>query len=152
MSSPSTPRKISSKPVRILLIAAGSMAVALAIIGILVPVLPTTVFLLLAAAAFARSSERFYTWLITNKVFGSYILNYRLGLGIRLRHKLVTMILLWSMIGISGYFFVDLWWVKLILLAVAFGVSTHILTVKTTLEPKKPPLTSLASQAEYDEI
>lgn len=121
-------------------------------VGVLIPVFPTTVFLLLAAAAYARSSERFYTWLTTNRVFGSYILNYREGRGIALRHKLLTMLLLWGMIGTSAVFFVDTSWVKLILLVIAFGVSIHIITIKTAIENKKQPLKRLASRLDCEEL
>ena len=73
MSDKFAVRKQPSKAVRTLLIIAGTVCVALAFIGVLIPVFPTTVFLLLAAAAYARSSERFYTWLTTNRVLGDYI-------------------------------------------------------------------------------
>jgi uncharacterized membrane protein YbaN (DUF454 family) len=145
-------QKALSKPVRTLLTIAGTICVALAMVGVLIPVFPTTVFLLLAAAAYARSSERFYTWLTTNRVFGSYILNYREGRGIALRHKLLTMLLLWGMIGTSAVFFVDTSWVKLILLVIAFGVSIHIITIKTAIENKKQPLKRLASRLDCEEL
>ena len=62
---------------RALLIIVGLLSVAVGVVGIFVPLLPTTVFLLLAAACFVRSSDRLYRRLITNRVFGSYIRNYR---------------------------------------------------------------------------
>lgn len=152
MSDKFTARKQPSKTVRTLLIIAGTVCVALAFIGVLIPVFPTTVFLLLAAAAYARSSERFYTWLTTNRVFGDYIRNYREGRGIALRHKLLTMLLLWGMIGTSAIFFVDTLWVKFILLAVAIGVSIHIITIKTALEPHKQPAECLSSSLDYEDL
>ena len=69
---------------RVLLIAGGNLCVALAVLGLFLPVLPTTPFLLLAAVCYARSSERFYHWLVTNRWFGAYIRNYREGRGIPL--------------------------------------------------------------------
>ena len=62
--------------IRILLIIAGTFFVGIGIVGIFVPVLPTTPFLLLAAACYERSSQRFYSWLLNNKWFGNYIRNY----------------------------------------------------------------------------
>lgn len=152
MSDISGSQKALSKPVRTLLTIAGTVCVALAMIGVLLPVFPTTVFLLLAAAAYARSSERFYTWLITNRVFGDYIRNYREGRGIALRHKLLTMLLLWATIGTSAVFFVDTYWVKLILLAVACGVSIHIITIKTAVEQRNPSREPLVSRLDCEDL
>ncbi len=152
MSDKFSARKQPSRAVRTVLIIAGTVCVALALIGVLIPVFPTTVFLLLAAAAYARSSERFYTWLTTNRVFGDYIRNYREGRGIRLRHKLLTMLLLWGMIGTSAVFFVDTTWVKLILLVIATGVSVHVITIKTALEPHKQPEKLLSSRLDYEDL
>ena len=114
-----------------LLIAGGTLFVALGVIGILVPVLPTTPFLLLAAVCYAKSSQRFYDWLMTNRVFGSYIRNYREGRGISIAHKIVSISLLWLTIGYSAGFAVSQWWLKLILLGIAAGVTLHLVRVKT---------------------
>jgi len=96
--------------------------------------MPSTVFLLLAAAAYARGSDRFYNWLINHKWFGGTIRDYRSGLGIPLKQKLTTMLLLWSTIGASGYFFVHIVWVKLLLVLIASGVSMHLISLKTKPE------------------
>ena len=68
--------------IKIILISVGSLSVLLGILGIFLPLLPTTPFLLLAALCYSRSSERFYQWLVTNRWFGEYIRNYREGRGI----------------------------------------------------------------------
>ena len=116
---------------RLLLIASGTLFVGLGVLGIFLPVLPTTPFLLLAAVCYARSSERFYHWLITNRWSGEYIRNYREGRGITLRHKVLTLLLLWLTIIYSAWFVVSLWWVKLILLGIAVGVTLHLIKMKT---------------------
>jgi uncharacterized membrane protein YbaN (DUF454 family) len=67
--------------IRILLVIAGTLFVGLGIIGIFIPVLPTTPFLLLAAACYARSSRKFHEWLLNNRWFGDYIRNYLQGKG-----------------------------------------------------------------------
>ena len=59
--------------IRLLWITLGSSFVAIGTVGIFVPGLPTTVFMLLAAACYVRSSERLYNWLIRNKTFVKYI-------------------------------------------------------------------------------
>lgn len=122
---------------RTLLMAGGTLFVALGLVGILVPVLPTTPFLLLAAVCYAKSSRRFYEWLMTNRVCGSYIRNYREGRGIPLAHKIVSISLLWLTLGYAAGFVVSQWWLKLILLGIAAGVTLHLVRVKT-FRPDRP--------------
>lgn len=117
--------------IRILLIAFGTIFVGLGIIGIFMPVLPTTPFLLLAAACYARSSLRFYHWLLYNRWFGNYIRNYRQRKGIPLKVKLLTITLLWLTIGVSAVFAVQSFAVRIILVLIAIGVSIHVLSLKT---------------------
>ena len=114
-----------------LLIAAGTICVVLAIFGMVLPVLPTTPFLLLAAICYERSSPRFYEWLITNKYFGEYIKNYREGRGIPMRQKIITLAILWVSIGYGAFFVSGSWWLSLLLLSVAIGVTIHLARVKT---------------------
>lgn len=116
---------------RILLVIAGTVCVGLGIVGIFVPVLPTTPFLLLAAACYARSSPTFHSWLLNNKWFGSYIRNYLERKGITLRAKIITLSLLWITIGVSVAFAVEILALKLILVIIAIGVSIHILSLRT---------------------
>jgi len=116
---------------RILLVIAGTFFVGLGIVGIFVPVLPTTPFLLLAAVCYARGSQRFYSWLLNNKWFGSYIKNYLERKGIPLRVKVVTITILWITIGVSVAFVVETLVLRLILVIIAIGVSIHILSVRT---------------------
>ena len=120
--------------VRILLIIAGTLFVGLGILGIFIPVLPTTPFLLLAAVCYARSSQRFYHWLLYNRWFGSYIRNYLQKGGIPLRVKVLTIALLWITIGCSVAFVVELFVVRLILILIAIGVSIHVLLLRTLKE------------------
>ena len=107
------------------------LCVVLGVLGIFVPVLPTTPFLLLAAICYARSSERFYHWLLNNRWFGEYIKNYREGRGIPLREKTLTLIALWLTIGSTILLVVSAWWGQLILLGVAVGVTIHLVRIKT---------------------
>ena len=117
--------------VKTILIIAGFISVGLGILGMFLPVLPTTPFLLLAAACFGKSSPRFYHWLLNNRWFGSYIKNYRLGLGIPLRIKIFSISFLWITILISVIFFVDNIYVRILLIVIAIAVTTHISMVKT---------------------
>ena len=122
---------ISNKIIRLLLIIAGTICLALGLIGIFLPILPTTPFLLLAAACYARSSKRFYHWLINNKWFGSYIKNYREGKGIPLKGKIMAISLLWITILISAIFFIKIFFINLLLIVIAFLVTLHIIRIKT---------------------
>lgn len=74
----------------------GCIAVALGIIGIALPLLPTTPFLLLAAACFLRGSDRLYRWLTGNRVFGPYLLDYQEKKGVTLRVKVVAILVMWT--------------------------------------------------------
>ena len=117
--------------IRPLLVTFGTIFVGLGIVGIFVPVLPTTPFLLLAAACYARSSKRFYHWLLYNRWFGNYIRNYRQRKGIPLKVKVLTITLLWVTIGVSAIFAVQSLAVRIILVLIAIGVSIHVLSLKT---------------------
>ena len=122
-----------SKPIQILLITLGTFFVGVGIAGIFIPVLPTTPFLLISAALYAKSSTRFYNWLINNRIFGQYIKNYREGKGISLRLKIITITLLWLTIGCSAIFAVDILWVRIMLVIIAAGVTIHVIRIR----PKK---------------
>jgi hypothetical protein len=114
-----------------ILIAVGILSVALGLLGVFVPLLPTTPFLLLAAACFMRSSARLYRWLIHHKWFGPYIRSYREHRAITLRAKVATLVLLWGVIGTSALFATTLWWVRGLLGAIAVGVTVHLLHLGT---------------------
>ena len=126
-----------SRAIRICLIITGSFFVGLGTLGIVLPLLPTTPFLVLAAMCFSRSSERFHNWLLNNKWFGAYIKNYREGRGILLRQKVAVLSLLIFTIGYSCIFLLDHIAVRIILVLVAVGISTHILRIPTLRSPKQ---------------
>ncbi|NRA53300.1 MAG: YbaN family protein [Gammaproteobacteria bacterium] len=109
----------------------GVISLILGVIGIVLPLLPTTPFLLLSASCFAKSSDKFYQWLINHRWFGSYIQNYRSGRGLPLKVKCTTIALLWLSIGSSVIFFVDFFWAKLLMIAIACCVSCYLLTRPT---------------------
>ncbi|MDP2729919.1 MAG: YbaN family protein [Dehalococcoidales bacterium] len=112
----------------------GTLSVATGVVGIFVPILPTTPFLLLAAACYIRSSQKMYDWLLNNRLLGGYIKNYILGRGMSLKQKIITLSILWSVILISALFITREIVVQLILLFVAIGVTTHIVRIKTLRE------------------
>jgi len=115
---------------RRLLIGAGTLCTGLGIIGIFIPILPTTPFLLLAAACYMRSSERSYQWLINNRIFGAYLRNYTEGRGMPLRTKIFTILLLWLTIGLSITFGVQNIVIRIVLICIAIGVTVYIGLIK----------------------
>lgn len=111
----------------------GAIAVVLAILGVFLPLLPTTPFLLLASACFARGSTRLHHWLITNRHFGEYLRNYEQGRGIPLRAKVTAMLMLWGSIGYSA-FSVGSPALIALLVSIAVGVSIYLCAFVPTLE------------------
>jgi len=109
----------------------GTLSVLLGALGIFLPLLPTTPFLLLAAACFLRSSDRCYRWLIANRWFGRYIRDYREQRGVRRRVKIFSISLLWLAIGYSVLFVLSHPAPQILLIAIAACVTTHILSLKT---------------------
>ena len=76
--------------------AAGVLALLLGILGLFLPLLPTTPFLLLASWCFARGSERLHHWLLSHRVFGEYLRNFEAGCGIPLKAKILATVMLWG--------------------------------------------------------
>ena len=118
-----------NKFVRWLLIISGTLSIFLGLLGIILPLLPTTPFLLLAAASYARSSVKFYNWLLSNRFFGRYIKNYREGKGIPLKVKVTAISFLWVTILITSFFFIPIVTVKILLIVIAAGVTVHIIKI-----------------------
>lgn len=96
-----------NKIARVLYMVGGSVALSLAIIGLFVPGLPTTPFVLLSAALYSKSSERLYNWLLSNKLLGPRIKNYQQQKGVTLRGKYKIIALMLSMVLFSSFFILN---------------------------------------------
>lgn len=113
-------------------IVAGSVCLGAGVIGIFVPLLPTTPFLLLAAALYMRSSPRLYAWLLANRYLGTYIRNYRERKALPRRVKVFTLALMWTsslwciVVPLAPWL-----WAQVALGAVAVGVTWHLLSFAT---------------------
>lgn len=115
-----------------LLAVLGGLCLALGAVGIFVPLLPTTPFLLLAAALWTRSSPRLHGWLLAHGRLGAYIRDFREKRAIPLHAKIVSVTLLWISMFYCIAAVVDRWWwAQAALLAVAVGVTWHILSFAT---------------------
>lgn len=109
----------------------GSVSVVLGVIGIVVPLWPTTCFLLLAAWCFARSSARAERWLHENRLFGRYLRDYRERGVISARVRKASLVVLWGFIGVSAVLLINRLWAVAILLFVALAVTTHLYSLPT---------------------
>ncbi len=123
---------------KVLWLVVGFICLGLGSVGIVLPILPTTPFLLAAAACFCKSSTRMYNWLLGNKWFGEYIRNYKEGRGLAMKTKITALTVLWVTIGISTVFFLNrllppqlVLPMQIIMVAIAVGVSIHILRLPT---------------------
>ncbi|WP_436414990.1 YbaN family protein [Petrimonas sp.] len=106
-----------NKTKRILFAIGGTLALVLAVLGIIVPGLPCTPFALLSAALFAKSSDRLYNWLLNNKILGSRIKNYQRRKGISKKGKIKVILLMWTMVLISSFLIIKAPTLKVIILS-----------------------------------
>lgn len=117
-------------PLKLVLNAVGVVSVVLGVIGIFVPLLPTTPFLLLASACFLRGSERLHHRLLTNRVFGKYIRDYEEKRAVPRKTKIVALSVMWASLGYSIYI-VPSPWLQAGLVALGVGITIHLSRLKT---------------------
>lgn len=110
----------------------GVLLTALGIIGIFLPLLPTTIFLILASACFVKGSPKANEWLRNHKILGLYLKNYQDKTGLTIKAKIVNISFLWIMILISVFYFTDVLYIRILLLVIAAGVTLHLLMIKTS--------------------
>lgn len=134
MTQPADAPKRLSPTIRYALLFLGFFAVALGVAGIFLPVLPTVPFLLLAAACFTRSSERFYTWLMDHAHLGPMVRPYIEGQGLRNSAKKKAISLIWISITLSIYLLKDRYLVQGALAVVAIGITLYLLQLPTIEE------------------
>ncbi|MBQ8282535.1 MAG: YbaN family protein [Paraprevotella sp.] len=113
------------------MIVLGSLALLLGLIGMFVPLLPTTPFLLLSAALYFRSSPRLYAWLLSRPRLGLYIRNFREYRAIPLRAKVVSVSLVWATLVYCAIVVSTVWWGRALFILLAVAISWHILSYKT---------------------
>lgn len=109
----------------------GWLSVILGVLGIFLPILPTTPFLLLAAACFARTSDKFYQWLVTHPKLGTYIAAYIDGKGLPFKAKCYTSALIICMMSLSIFLVQPPVWVIICMAVIAIGVSCYLFRLPT---------------------
>ena len=114
-----------------LLIIIGSISLMLGVIGIFLPLLPTTPFLLLSATLYVRSSEKLYNWLINQKHLGTYIRNFREHHAIPLRAKIISVSMVWITLIYCSRTISEQIWIKALFILLATAITCHILSYKT---------------------
>ena len=125
-------------PVRkVMWVGAGFTSVGVGSVGLVVPGLPTTVFFVFAAWCFSRSSPRFEQWVLDLPTVGPMVRDYRAGLGMPRRSKLVAVTMMWSAITISSFVLRDRWW--LVATVVALGaIGTYVVVWRVPTKPEDP--------------
>ena len=116
---------------KVLYILLGSLSLGLGIVGIFLPLLPTTPFLLLTAALYFRSSPRLYHWLLHQKHLGPYIRHFREHKALPLHAKVISVSLIWLTLGYCGLYVAPYLWSNLLFLSIAIGTTLLILSYKT---------------------
>jgi len=112
--------------VKIVYAVLGCLSLVLGVLGIFLPLLPTTPFLLLSAVLFAKSSDKLYSWLINHEVFGKIIRTYKQGNSIPLKVKIGAIFLFWCTILISFFTVTNSkWWLQFILISFAIGATVY---------------------------
>ena len=119
---------------RYLFLFSGFVLVGIGVLGIFVPLLPTTIFLILASACFMKSSPRANEWLKNHKLLGAYLRNYQDKSGLTIKAKVVHIAALWIGILFSALVFTSDPAIRILLLLIAVGVTIHLVMVKTAKE------------------
>jgi uncharacterized membrane protein YbaN (DUF454 family) len=109
----------------------GTISLGFACLGVVLPILPTTPFLLLSAGCYLKGSTRMHTWLLNHKLFGQYIRKYIEGKGISVKAKVFTLTLMWIAIGYAALFTVPLLFIQVALFVIALAVTIHLIKVPT---------------------
>jgi len=134
VSAEASARPYHSRAVRLAFVIGGHVCMVLALFGIILPVMPATVFLILAAACYARGSKQLHAWLLRNQWFGPPIRDWQQHRAMTLRSKVVAIVSLFVGIGVSVVFFVKAPWLRIALGFVVVAVTAIVLLIKTRKE------------------
>jgi hypothetical protein len=118
---------------------AGTLALALGVIGIFLPLLPTTPFVLLAAACFARGSERFHQWLLANRTFGPMVYEWERHRSLPYRTKVTAIVLMSVTMAVSVHFFIRPVWLKVAIALFGVALAIWMYRIPSRDRPSRPP-------------
>ena len=130
------PGEHRSRWMRGLFLAAGTAALALGLLGIFLPLLPTTPFVLLAAACYARGSRRFYDWLLAQRTFGPIVYEWQQHRSIPYRTKITAIVLMSLTLATSIVFFVKPLWLKAALAVMGVGLAVWLYRMPSRDRPR----------------
>ena len=130
--------KHQSSLLRALWISAGSFSLVIGAIGIVVPLLPTTPLIILAAFCYGKASPKLHHWIITNRYFGHYIQDYQAGKGVPFRIKCFAVFIVWTSVLFS-LFVIPLLFVKIGMLLFGIFLAVFIFTSPLLKENKNDP-------------
>jgi uncharacterized membrane protein YbaN (DUF454 family) len=138
MQDSSAPPRTRSRSrfARMLFNVAGTLALGLGILGIFLPLLPTTPFVLLAAACYARGSERFHAWLLANRTFGPMVFEWERHRSLPYRTKITAIVLMSVTLGLSIAFFVRPLWLKVALGGFGVGLAVWMYRIPSRDRPR----------------
>ena len=122
---------VKNKLLRMLLLACGFFFIFLSVLGAILPLVPTTPFLIVAAACFYKSSGRFYRWIMFNRFFGQYLRDYTSGKGIPLHIKILSVIFLWVSTLVSVFIFIPYLWLEIVVITLNLAITIHIFWSRT---------------------
>ncbi|MFZ5512376.1 MAG: YbaN family protein [Pseudomonadota bacterium] len=128
-------RKHQSRLMRLVYLGLGTVCLGLGILGAILPLLPTTPFILLSAACYARASDRFYNWLLNNRLFGPMIREWRRHRSIPFRVKVVSIVLMVLTLGVSIVLFVPNPYLQSALAALGIGLAVYLYRIPSRDRP-----------------
>lgn len=112
----------------------GIISLVIGIVGVFLPVIPTTPLILLSAWCFFRSSSRLYRWVVSNERLGPTIVNFQEGRGITTKTKIRAVVMMWLTISVSVYFFITNIYLITFLYLIAIGVTIYLFRLPTLID------------------
>jgi uncharacterized membrane protein YbaN (DUF454 family) len=131
------PGLVRSRPLRIVLLGLGFFFLALGFVGTLLPFIPTTGPVILAGFLFSKSSERFDRWLLSNRLFGGIVRDWRSGVGFSVRAKVIAVTAIVATFSFTVFFATDSAVVRVAMVLLALAIASYVVSRPTKRAPVK---------------